>query len=174
MYLPYSTQIFPKKILPSFDQRGDEGELVMTKLFNTTSTKLHRRSLRKNQTDYEKIIWKYLRKKQICDVRFLRQYSVGKYILDFFCPSKKLAIEIDGGQHNSNPKIKRDKTRSVFLHANGIRVLRFWNNDIKQNISGVLHEITYQVKHNPTNLPFVKGEEFSPLLTKEGTKGSWL
>jgi very-short-patch-repair endonuclease len=71
-------------------------------------------------------------------IKFFRQYSVGTYILDFFSPAVKLAIELDGGQHNLPESREYDAARSEFLRSHGIEVVRFWNHDILQNMVGVL------------------------------------
>ena len=76
---------------------------------------------------------------QILNLRFLRQYSVGNYILDFYCPAIRLAIELDGGQHADNKEA--DKSRTSFLNLQDITVLRFWNNDVFKNTDGVLQMI---------------------------------
>ena len=73
--------------------------------------------------------------------KFRRQYLVGKYIVDFCCPQAKLIIELDGGQHNENGIIEKDKTRDEFLKNEGFRVLRVWNNEIDDNIEGVYEKI---------------------------------
>lgn len=93
--------------------------------------------LRKSQTDAEKKLWLILRNRQICGFKFRRQFGVGKYILDFYCADNKLAIEADGGQHFEDDAIKHDKTREEELKKLGIKVLRFNNNDILNNIEGV-------------------------------------
>ena len=75
------------------------------------------------------------------DVRFFRQYGVNIYVLDFYCPSKRLAIEIDGGQHAEEIHCKHDTRRTEYLQAKDIQVLRFWNNEVMQNLEGVWHKI---------------------------------
>jgi very-short-patch-repair endonuclease len=74
-------------------------------------------------------------------MRFLRQYSVGPYILDFYCPSIRMAVELDGGQHNDPEGKKHESVRSEFLLAQGIEVLRFWNHEVLQNMQGVLAKL---------------------------------
>ncbi len=74
-------------------------------------------------------------------VRFRRQHSVGNYILDFYCPERKIAIEIDGSQHFENKALKYDAKRTLYLESLGILVLRFTNADINTNIKGVLMKI---------------------------------
>jgi len=71
-------------------------------------------------------------------MKFFRQYSVGRYILDFYCPAVRLAIEVDGSQHIENV---HDATRTEFLRKENISVLRFWNNEVLRNLSGVYQKI---------------------------------
>ena len=97
--------------------------------------------LRKNMTKQEKILWQFLRKKNINGLKFRRQYIIGNYIVDFICNEKKLIIEIDGGQHNENKNIIYDQARTKYLESKGYKVIRFWNCDIDKNIEGVYQEI---------------------------------
>ena len=111
----------------------------MKKLYNDKSLQPLRRKLRTASTDAERYLWQRLRNMQILNLRFLRQYSVGNYILDFYCPAIRLAIELDGGQHADNKEA--DKSRTSFLNLQDITVLRFWNNDVFKNTDGVLQMI---------------------------------
>ena len=95
--------------------------------------------LRKNMTEAEKKLWFKLHQKQLGGYKFRRQQSIGNYIVDFVCFEKRLIIEIDGGQHNSENKYENDRTE--FLESEGFKVLRFWNNDVLKNIEGVLDVI---------------------------------
>ncbi len=110
------------------------------------------RELRVNQTDAENLLWGILRDRRLLNLKFRRQYPIAPYILDFFCHEAKLAIELDGGQHLEQ-KIDDDK-RDAFIKAQGIKVLRFWNNDVFTNTEGVLEAIYTTL--TPTPLP--KGE----------------
>lgn len=94
--------------------------------------------LRKNQTSQEVILWAHLRGTQL-GFKFKRQHSVGPYILDFYCPDKKLAIELDGAQHISNKEY--DQERTNYLLVLDIKTIRFWNREIDANINEVLHKI---------------------------------
>jgi very-short-patch-repair endonuclease len=123
---------------------------------NDPTLKQRRRELRRNQTETEKALWAYLRNRQFYGIRFFRQYSIGPYILDFYCPTMKLAVELDGGQHNQYENREYDATRSEYLKAQGIDVMRFWNNEVLLDIQSVLSELTLKV--TPPNLPFSKGE----------------
>ena len=115
--------------------------------------------IRKNQTDVERLLWKQIRNKNFFGLKFFRQYSVGAYIVDFYCPKLKLAIELDGGQHAEEGNKEYDKIRTDYLKSMGIKVMRFWNNDVIHNIEGVLEEIK---KNQP--LPA------SPLNTRGGER----
>jgi very-short-patch-repair endonuclease len=95
--------------------------------------------LRKSQTDAEKIVWQKLRSKQLNGWKFKRQQPLGRYIVDFVCFDKKLIIEIDGGHHATQRDA--DRQRELWLQSEGFEVVRFWNNDIFENIDGVLETI---------------------------------
>lgn len=97
--------------------------------------------LRKNLTDAERRIWLFLKNRNLEGHKFRRQVPLGNYIADFCCMEKKLVIELDGGQHNFDSNIKRDKIRDKFLEDNGYKVLRFWNNEVLSNTEGVLETI---------------------------------
>ena len=99
------------------------------------------RTLRKNMTKQERILWQFLRKKSIYGLKFRRQYPIGNYIVDFICNAKKLIIEIDGGQHNEDKNIIYDNERTKYLETKGYKVIRFWNHDIDNNIESVYREI---------------------------------
>lgn len=115
----------------------------MTILYNKSRTLEKRKLLRKNQTPQEIILWAYLRRNKL-GIKFKRQYSVGSYVLDFYSPRNKLAIEIDGSQHLDNKSY--DEERSKYLEVLGIRVIRFWNNEINTNIDGVINKIINELR----------------------------
>jgi very-short-patch-repair endonuclease len=110
-------------------------------LHNSPGLKNNRRELRHNQTDTEKAFWSKVRSRQFHGMRFLRQYSVGPYILDFYCPELRIAVELDGGQHNEEGGKAHDAVRSEFLLAQDINVMRFWNHDVLQNMQGVFNRM---------------------------------
>ena len=99
------------------------------------------RHLRKVMTDVEKKLWWKLRREQLADLNFRRQHPIGPYVLDFYCPSIQLAVELDGGQHNFSSAQNKDERRTAWLNEKGVTVLRFWNNDVMGNMDGVLSEI---------------------------------
>ena len=98
--------------------------------------------MRKNLTLPEKILWNYLRGRQLNEQKFFRQYSVGPYILDFYCPKERLAIELDGESHLLKNQKLYDKERTRYLNGNNIKVMRFWNDEIINNIDNVILKIT--------------------------------
>ncbi|MEO8384349.1 MAG: endonuclease domain-containing protein [Betaproteobacteria bacterium] len=109
------------------------------------------RKLRRNSTDVERKLWHRIRDKQIEEFRFRRQRPIGKYIVDFICLEAKLIVELDGGQHAED--VAYDQKRTAFLESLGYRVLRFWNNDVIENMDGVLqrlHENLLRTRANPT------------------------
>lgn len=111
------------------------------------------RDLRKHQTDAERILWSHIRNKQLLGVKFKRQVPIGKYIVDFLSVQEKLIIEIDGGQHNEERNNQKDTERTKYLES-GYKVIRFWNNEIVENLNGVL-----EVPHLTLTLSSRRGEE---------------
>ena len=99
------------------------------------------RTLRKNQTPWEAKLWNILRDKGIENLKFRRQHKIGHYVVDFCCLEKRLVIEIDGGQHNEDENIKKDLERDKYLKGQGYKVLRFWNNEVAENLDGVIEKI---------------------------------
>ena len=95
------------------------------------------RFLRSNMTNEERLIWSVIRNRKFYGYRFLRQYVIGNYIVDFICRENKVIIEIDGGQHNESDNITYDGKRTEYLNSKGYKVIRFWNNEIRENIGGV-------------------------------------
>ena len=95
--------------------------------------------LRKRPTDAEQLLWKQLRLKQLEGLKFRRQQPIDNYIVDFVCFEKRIVIEVDGGQHAIQKE--DDVLRDTYLNQQGFQVLRFWNNELLQNINGVLEVI---------------------------------
>ena len=118
----------------------------MTKVFNDVKQKELRRKLRKNMTEAEKILWNRIRRRQLSNKRFLRQYSVNKYIIDFYCPEIRLAIEVDGELHNKLEEKEYDKFRQEEIETFDIGFLRFSNSDILRNIEYVISVIEAAIK----------------------------
>ncbi|UCF85240.1 MAG: endonuclease domain-containing protein, partial [Desulfobacteraceae bacterium] len=97
------------------------------------------RTPRRNMTDVEKMLWRFLRDRQLCGYKFRRQHSIGPFIVDFVCLEKKLIVEVDGGQHSKQLEV--DSKRSDYLKERGYRVLRFWNNEVLEENESVLNII---------------------------------
>ena len=107
------------------------------------------RQLRSNQTDVERLLWSKLKDRQLSGFKFRRQLPIGRYIVDFVCRERALIVELDGGQHGSVTKYDSDRTR--WLKHHGWRVLRFWNNEVAENLSGVLEVILAAVSASPSS-----------------------
>jgi very-short-patch-repair endonuclease len=106
--------------------------------------KERRRSLRNNLTPAEAFLWQYLKNKQLDGRKFRRQHSVGKYILDFYCPSEKLGIELDGAHHGTDAGREYDERRTQFISTQGIRIVRFENREVFEATDFVLNYIKKQ------------------------------
>lgn len=115
-------------------------------LFNNQSLKNHRRELRKNQTEAEKKLWELLRGRRLEGFKFYRQFSIGPYILDFYCPKIRLGIELDGSLHSEDKAKLYDKDREKYLQTSNIKVIRFWNNEIENDTDKVLERISSEIK----------------------------
>lgn len=109
------------------------------------------KALRRNPTDAEKRLWWRLRRQQLRGCRFRRQAPIGKYIVDFVCYAPRLVIEVDGGQHDAGRH--RDEARTRWLEREGFRVLRFWNNEVPENIDGVVQRIETALQTENTPHP---------------------
>ena len=113
----------------------------MTKrLNNLIGLKNNRKELRNNLTPAEAKLWFYLKSSQLGE-KFRRQHSVGSYILDFYCPRKKLAVELDGSPHDTEQGYQNDQKRTEYINKQGIKVIRFENKEVINNTEGVLIEI---------------------------------
>lgn len=99
------------------------------------------RLLRKKTTNTERILWRHLRNRNFGGYKFRRQHPFDRYILDFYCPAAKMAIELDGGGHNYRDGQIHDQTRSEFLARQGAVVLRFWNHQVREERDSVLRSI---------------------------------
>ncbi len=136
------------------------------------------RKLRGNMTDAENRLWRALRRDQLNGLHFRRQHPVGPFTLDFYCPSLRLAVEVDGGQHAEQRK-QADDRRTRWLAEKGVMVVRYWNNDVLLNLEGVLSDLLThaerlaQVAATPSPaLPLSGGgEEGSIAPGKKGSAG---
>jgi very-short-patch-repair endonuclease len=112
--------------------------------------KYRSRKLRSSATDAERRLWYRIRRRQLGGFRFRRQHPIGNYIVDFVCPDRRLIVEIDGGQHAE--QCNYDEKRSRYLSASGFRVLRFWNNELMNDLESVL-ELIWKELHRPSEPP---------------------
>lgn len=117
------------------------------------------RALRGNMTDAEQILWRSLRGKQLGGFRFRRQHPVERFVLDFYCCDAKLAVELDGGQHNEPAGQAHDEARTALLEKREIQVIRFWNNEVFSNLEGVLESIYRELLKRATHIPEIASEE---------------
>ncbi len=117
---------------------------------NKPELKFLRRELRKNMTPAEVALWQQLKAGRLNGTHWRRQYSVNRYILDFYCPIYKLCIELDGQEHYTMQGDTRDFDRTIFLNSIGIEVIRFENKEIWENIEQVLETIKLKLKEIKT------------------------
>ena len=108
------------------------------------------RQLRKTLTDSERALWSHLRGKQLAGVQFYRQKPIGNYILDFFAPKAKLAIEVDGSQHFEASHAQQDRERDEYLEGLGLVVLRFNSRQVLKETEAVLEIIFRMVSERVT------------------------
>ena len=117
----------------------------MTKHYNKKSEQVKRRLLRSNMTYCEKIVWLHLKKRQL-GYRFLRQYSIDQFVIDFYCPELKLAIEIDGNVHNQTDQKEYDIKRQEYLEKFGIKFVRITNDELLGNPNLAFNRIEKKIK----------------------------
>ena len=118
------------------------------------------RQLRRASTDAESLLWRFLRSRQVAGAKFRRQHQFGPYILDFYCDSAKLAIEVDGSQHLSDSGVAHDAARTEYLLSKNVRVLRLWNNQVLGSLDGVISAIWDAVEEpSPQPSPMGRGSE---------------
>ncbi|MFQ6031420.1 MAG: endonuclease domain-containing protein [Candidatus Zixiibacteriota bacterium] len=110
-------------------------------LYYNKNLKGNARTLRKNMTDAERLLWSRIRRKQLKGYQFYRQRIIGNYIADFYCPKTRLIIELDGGQHYSAEGMRKDQKRDDYLKNMGFTVLRFSDREVFENLTGVLEKI---------------------------------
>jgi very-short-patch-repair endonuclease len=123
----------------------------MATILNWQMNAEKRKILRKEPTRAEYLLWQRISNKQLYGYRFRRQFGIGPYIVDFYCPEAKLVIEVDGGYHTEAEQIVNDEQRQKDIEALGLRMLRFTNGAILES----LNEIIELIKEG---LPLTKGE----------------
>ena len=125
----------------------------MTRIFNKTEEREKRRRLRRNIPKAEAAVWSRLKGKQLLGYKFRRQYSVGSYVIDFYCPALKLAVEIDGDSHYKMAAQHSDQARQAYIESFGIRFLRFTNEEVNQELENVLAAIAQVAQEESDRTP---------------------
>ena len=118
----------------------------MNRHFNRTKEKVTRRRLRQEQTYFEKIVWMYLRNRKMLGCKFRRQYSIDRYVVDFYCPELKLAVEIDGSVHEVEENKQNDRERQSYIESYGIEFLRIKNEELLGNPNKAFERIEQRIK----------------------------
>ncbi|HMB65842.1 MAG TPA: endonuclease domain-containing protein [Patescibacteria group bacterium] len=113
---------------------------MSSKIYNRKEQKHKRKSLRNNSTVSENVLWSYLKNKKL-GVKFRRQHGIGNYIVDFYCPELKLAVEIDGATHETEKEVERDYKKEEFLKEQGVELKRYTNVDVKNGVGGVVEDL---------------------------------
>jgi very-short-patch-repair endonuclease len=139
-------------LFPLLAKEGARGRLTLPRHFNRGTERERRRALRANATAAERQLWRHLKGEQL-GVKFRRQYSVDVYVLDFYAPRAKLAVEVDGDSHFRTAAAAYDEERTIHLSRFGIEVLRFTNREVFENLEGVLHAIEDAFKHRTATSP---------------------
>ena len=116
-------------------------DMLHVRIHNRKSLEELRRQLRHSLTPAEAVLWKNLQGSELAGKKFRRQHSIGDYIVDFYCPECKLAVELDGEKHFNSIASECDRRRTDFLNLLNIRVLRFENRTVFENLRAVLHVI---------------------------------
>ena len=104
----------------------------------------HAKQLHRNMSPAEAKLWAHLRAHRTADVHFRNQHAIGSYVVDFCAPRRKLIIELDGSQHLEQGEY--DEERTKYLKSKGYKVLRFWNNQVMNDIDGVLRAIVLELE----------------------------
>ena len=138
---------------PSYFLRGGRGSSLHMRIYNKIGNKDFRKILRQNLTSEERKVWNIVRNRKILNCKFFRQYGIGVYTADFYCPECHVAIEIDGGQHNTGENLQYDEQRTQYFNSLEIQVVRFWNNEINGNMEGVYQKIYTTIQELKENSP---------------------
>ena len=125
-------------------------------IYNARSRKSFRKELRNSLTASEAVLWNHLKGSQL-GKKFRRQFSVGPYIVDFFCPECRVAVELDGAKHFTEEGAMHDAKRDEYLKEQDIRVLRFENKALYRNLEFVLETIKEALDSTTPPSPFVDG-----------------
>lgn len=141
--------------------KGGKGDSILlggSVLYYNRKLKNTARTLRKNITDTEGLLWSRIRRKQLKEYQFYRQKTLGDYIVDFYCPSAKLIIELDGSQHYGEKGLKKDNVRDQYLLGLGFQLVRFPSTEVFGNIDGIVSEIYDRLPEKSPRPPLQKGE----------------
>jgi very-short-patch-repair endonuclease len=122
-------------------------------IYNTTAMEDRRGELRKSLTAAEAVLWKSLQRRQLLGKKFRRQASIGRFIVDFYCPECRLVVELDGAPHFAPLRIEYDAERTEYLSQRGIRVIRFENRVVYENLDAVLETIRQNLSTPGTTTP---------------------
>ncbi len=119
------------------------------RLFYDARLKSRARELRNNMTDAEILLWSRLRMNQVNGLRFYRQRIIAEYIVDFYCPKARLVIEVDGGQHFLESGARSDMKRDEILGKHGVKVIRYSDTEVLEDVDAVMESIWALVANNP-------------------------
>ena len=139
----------------------------MALVYNRTSEKPKRQLLRRETPKAEEILWSKLRRRQILGYKFRRQYSIAAYVVDFYCPTVRMAIEVDGDSHFQKGSAARDEARQAVIESFGIQFLRFRNVEVFEHLDVVVagiarHLLELELKQNnypPAVPPCSRGDQ---------------
>jgi very-short-patch-repair endonuclease len=134
----------------------------MTRVYNKASMLDRRRELRQDATQAEEILWTHVRRNQRLGIKFKRQYSLHGFVLDFYAPSVKLAIEIDGASHDREFAARRDQIRQQFIEEYGIEFLRFRDEEVLLHTLEVVSKIDTKIQTVMSSDALKKQEHLSP------------
>lgn len=148
---------------PSPSGRGVKGEGRSPKVALPSELLNFARSLRTEQTTPESVLWHLLRDRRLLGLKFRRQHPLPPYVLDFYCDEIKLAVELDGGQHNRDDVAARDAKRDGAIANHGIELVRYWNHDLMQRTESVLEDLFHRAlklrpSPGPAGYPLPGGE----------------
>lgn len=113
----------------------------MTQIFNRFKERAKRKQLRHQLPEAELILWSKLKHSQLDGFKFRRQASIGRYVVDFYCPTHQLVVELDGNSHFTDEAEVYDGIRNQYMESLGLTILRFTNKEVRENLSGVLQNI---------------------------------
>src|ERR1700716_531166 len=118
-------------------------------MISTSIRRAAAKRLRANTTPHERTLWRALKELPIHGTHFRRQVPIGPYVVDFFCPAKRLIVELDGGHHNDDETARRDRERQLWLEQEGYRVVRSWDSEITGDLTAVLARIYVELYGSP-------------------------